>query len=430
MKKNITLFLGIALSFATTFAQNVIYNGETTTPDFWDIGGGFGIGYDQGPNGADCHKDEGWKLYVSGKMDIMSEGVTNPETTVLNNTPKVVRFVRAKNGEGWAGAGLDILSKAIKDNYINKFSILVKKPVEGNVTLKLEGNGVVAQQQTQLYNTPGQWQKLTFTFDVLSFTANPATLLVFPHDQGGLAETIITYWDEVTMYSSADVPTVIYNGDVALGSETAPGFFLDGYWGPNGSLSDLQTDVFPNLNATGMNTSAHVMRFLRAKDGKSWCGIGCGGQNINVSTYNKVSIMINKAVAGRVGCKLEGAGSQEVYADYTTPGEWAKLIFTFDPSKFTGNPNTIVIFPHFEDTDISNLAAHTPIYIDNVESVETGTVLSELQQDAAVLSTEYFSLTGQQMGNRLEVLSTGIYIQRNKLANGLTTNRKIQITNR
>lgn len=430
MKKNITLIIGTVLSFTTTFAQNVIYNGETTIPDFWDIGGGYGTDYDQGPNGADCHKNEGWKLYVSGKMDIMTEGITNTEVGGINPTAKAVRFIRAINGEGWAGAALDVSSRNIKDNYINKFSILVKKPVQGNVTLKLEGNVATPQQQTQLYNTPGQWQKLTYTFDASSFSGNPATLLVFPHDQGSLTETIITYWDEVTMYSASDVPTVIYNGDVALGSETAPGFFLDGYWGPNGSLSDLQTDVFPNLYATGINTSAHVMRFLRAKDGKSWCGMGCGGRNINVTTHNKVSVMINKAVAGRVGCKLEGAGSQEVYADYTTPGEWAKLIFTFDPALFTGNPSTIVIFPHFEDTNLSNLAGHTPMYIDNVESMETGTGLTEVQQAQNVLSTEYFSITGQQMGNRSEVLSSGIYIQRNKLENGQVTNRKIQILNR
>jgi hypothetical protein len=172
------------------------------------------------------------------------------------------------------------------------------------------------------------------------------------------------------------------------------------------------------------------MRFIRAKDGKSWCGIGCGGQNINVSTHNKVSIMINKAVAGRVGCKLEGAGSQEVYADYSTPGEWAKLIFTFDATKFTGNPNTIVIFPHFEDTDLSNLSAHTPVYIDNVESMETGTGLADVQKNVAVRSSEFFSLTGQWMGTRRDVLSAGIYIQRDLLENGLTTNRKIQIINR
>ncbi len=430
MKKNITLFIGVVLSFTSSFAQNVIYNGETSTPDFWDIGGGYGTDYDQGPNGADCRKNEGWKLYVSGKMDIMTEGIANPDAGGVNATPKVVRFVRAKNGEGWAGAGLDVSAIKIKDNYIGKFSILVKKPVEGNVTLKLEGNGVVAQQQTQMYNTPGLWQKLTYTFDAAGFSGNPATLLVFPHDQGGLAETIITYWDEVTTYSASDVPTVLYNGNVALGSETAPGNFLDGYWGPNGSLSDLQTDVFPNLNPTGINTTAHVMRFLRAKDGKSWCGMGCGGQNINVTTHNKVSIMINKAVAGRVGCKLEGAGSQEVYAEYTTPGEWAKLIFTFDPALFTGNPNTIIIFPHFEDTNLSNLANHTPVYIDNVESMEVGTGMTKVQQDAKVLSTEYYSITGQLMGNRQEMLSTGIYIQRNKLDNGQVTNRKIQILNR
>ncbi|MEI6554109.1 MAG: hypothetical protein WCL70_00815 [Paludibacter sp.] len=423
MKKYFTFIAGILLSVFLSNAQTVIYDGETITPDFWDLGGGFGATYSEGPNGADCHQGEGWKLYVSGKMDIMTEGIANPLVSDVNPTEKVVRFVRAKNGEGWAGAGLDISSRNIKDNNINKFSILVKKSMEGNVTMKLEGNGVFAQQQTQLYNTPGQWQRLTFTFDSPSFSNNPATLLVFPHDQGGLTETIVTYWDEVTMYSAIDEATVIYNGNDPIGT---PGF-IDGYWGPNGSLSDLETDVFPNFDKSGINSSDHVIRFIRAKDGRNFCGMGLGGQNINVTTAITFSLMINKVVSGRVGMKLEGAGSQEVYADYTTPGQWAKLYFTFDPAQFTGNPNTIIIFPHFEETDLSgqNLIYHTPMYIDNVVMNDTVTGVNSPNQNRLPVSSKFFDLTGNYLGTEKSILPNGIFIVKTLFDNGTEENRKL-----
>ncbi|MDP4269593.1 MAG: hypothetical protein Q8909_05650 [Bacteroidota bacterium] len=414
--KRVLLTLALSVATLSSFAQTTIYDGETTTPDFWDLGG-------NPPNGADCHAGEGWKLYVSGRMDILTEGVANPDASGLNTTGKVVRFVRAKVGEGWAGASLNIASLNLNISQTNKFSILVNKPVEGNVTMKLEGAG--SQEVTAYYSSPGQWQKLEFTFNSTNFTGAPATLLVFPHNQSGLTENTIIYFDEVTMYDASNNPTVLYNGD---GPQTLG--FLDGYWGPNGDLNNLQTDVFPNLYKTGINTSNHVMRFLRAKDGKSWCGIGLGGQDFNVASTPVFSLMINKPVSGKVGMKLEGAGAQELYADYTTPGEWAKLTFTFDPAQFTGHPNTLIIFPHFEDTDLSgqNLLAHTPMYIDNVTcGASLPTSVNVPIQEVVPVSYKIFSLSGEYLTGQMEMLNNGIYIKKTFYSNGTVEASKFVI---
>lgn len=146
------------------------------------------------------------------------------------------------------------------------------------------------------------------------------------------------------------------------------------------------TDVFPNLSKTGINTSNHVMRFLRAKDGQNWCGMGLGGLSVDVATTPVVSLLVNKAVAGRVGVKLEGNGAQEVYADYNTPGEWARLTFTFNSNNFSGIANTLIIFPHFEETNRINLADHTPMYIDNVILRSTSTLSSDYFRSATSVS--------------------------------------------
>jgi len=368
MKKHLTLVTIALFIFQVVTAQTIIYDGETVISDFWDLGG-------NPPNGASCPSGEGWRLDVSGKMDILTEGLANPFSSGLNTTEKVVRFVRAQNGEGWAGATLNVSTLNLDIAATSKFSLLVYKEIAGNVTIKLEGAG--SEEVTAYYNTPGQWQKLEFTFNSANFTGSPTTLLVFPHNQTDLTENIVTYWDEVTMYDGSDNPTVIYNGN-----DPVSGYFLDGYWAPNGSLNNLQTDVFPNLFKSGINTSNHVMRFLRAKDGENWCGMGLGGLNIDVAATPVVSLMINKPVSGRVGVKIEGNGSQEVYADYNTPGVWARLTFTFDSGNFSGNANTLIIFPHFEETNIVNLADHTPMYVDNV-----------ILRSSATLETDYFRST-------------------------------------
>jgi len=107
--------------------------------------------------------------------------------------------------------------------------------------------------------------------------------------------------------------------------------------------------------------------------------MGLGGLSVDVAATPVVSLMIYKAVAGRVGVRLEGNGAQEVYADYNTPGEWARLTFTFNSNNFSGNANTLFIFPHFEETNLINLADHTPMYVDNV-----------ILRSASTLSSDYF----------------------------------------
>jgi hypothetical protein len=365
MKKHLAIFVSALFIVLSTNAQITIYDGESIIPDFWDIGG-------NPPNGASSPSGEGWRLNVSGKVDILTEGLVNPFSTGLNTTEKVVRFVRAQNGEGWAGTVLNVAGFNLNIATTNKFSLLVYKEIAGNVTLKLEGAG--SEEVSSYYNTPGQWQKLEFTFNAANFSGSPTTMIVMPHNQTPLSETIITYWDEVTMYDVSNNPTIIYNGN-----NPVSGYFLDGYWAPNGSLNNLMTDFFPNLSKSGINTSSHVMRFLRAKDGLNWCGMGLSGLSVNVATTSVVSLMVNKAVTGRVGVKLEGNGAQEVYADYNTPSEWARLTFTFNSSNFTGNANTLIIFPHFEETNMVNLADHTPMYVDNV-----------ILRSASTLSSDYF----------------------------------------
>ena len=63
MKKYISLLIYISLICISGKAQTILYDGETISPDLWDLGG-------NPPNGASCPSGEGWRLNVSGKIDI------------------------------------------------------------------------------------------------------------------------------------------------------------------------------------------------------------------------------------------------------------------------------------------------------------------------------------------------------------------------
>jgi len=81
MKKHIAIFVSALFIVLSTNAQILVYDGETVIPDFWDFGG-------NPPNGASSPPGEGWRLNVSGKMDILTEGLVNPFSTGLNTTEK------------------------------------------------------------------------------------------------------------------------------------------------------------------------------------------------------------------------------------------------------------------------------------------------------------------------------------------------------
>lgn len=182
----------------------------------------------------------------------------------------------------------------------------------------------------------------------------------------------------------------IYNKVIYDGENTKPHFYSLSGSDPNGSdmgpenwqltLNDatvvnILEPEFTNPIKKGINTSDKVMRFYRSKNGKSWCGCALGNLYPETDNTWAVTLKINKPTAGRVIVKLEGGtntdgnpGSEEVSVDYNTPGEWAKLRFGFNNWNFSqGEPGTVLIFPHYEDTDISPLDEAIPIYIDDIE---------------------------------------------------------------
>lgn len=120
-------------------------------------------------------------------------------------------------------------------------------------------------------------------------------------------------------------------------------------WWQAGSTKVEYVDYHPKEG----NPSAKCMTIWISTNSDAWSGGGLGGLNINVSVYNKISVLVYKNVAGTVRLELQDGGQiQFVTANYTTPGVWQKLEFAIPVGM--GNITTLLIAP-FIDYDLSTI---------------------------------------------------------------------------
>lgn len=165
------------------------------------------------------------------------------------------------------------------------------------------------------------------------------------------------------------------------------------------------------------NPSAKAMTIWISPTSDAWSGGGLGGLNIDVSTYNKISLLVYKNVTGTVRLELQdGTANYLVSANYTTPGVWQKLEFSI-PSQM-GNITTVLIAP-FIDYNLSTIVGEqSRCFWDEVIALrDTTASVSNTFSSAEIVKTEIFTMTGtllKTLNGRQKVLnsllSQGMYI--------------------
>ena len=182
------------------------------------------------------------------------------------------------------------------------------------------------------------------------------------------------------------------------------------------------------------NPSAKAMTIWISPTSDAWSGGGLGGLNINVSMYNKISVLVYKNVAGTVRLELQDGGpNQFVTANYTTPGAWQKLEFAI-PSGM-GNITTLLIAP-FIDYNLSTIVGEqSRCFWDEVIAFnDTTTGISNTFSSAKIIKTEIYTVTGSlvmtldgQHKIPYHNLSKGLYIIKTEDNTGTATCLKIAI---
>ena len=134
----------------------------------------------------------------------------------------------------------------------------------------------------------------------------------------------------------------------------------------NDPLTDLSSMVLiPNPDATGINTSNWVVKFLRDKDGIPWEGFW-SPTGVDVTTNKYMHVKVWKPRISPLHFKIEGgaAGNLEIpsMAPQNDINVWEDMVFDFTSK--TGAYPTISFMPDFEDP--LTLTEDITIYFDDI----------------------------------------------------------------
>ena len=184
------------------------------------------------------------------------------------------------------------------------------------------------------------------------------------------------------------------------------------------------------------NPSAKAMTIWISPNSDAWSGGGLSGLNINVSTYNKISVLVFKNVAGTVRLELQDGGPNKfVTANYTTPGVWQKLEFAIPAGM--GNITTLLIAP-FIDYNLSTIVGEQSrcFWDDVIAFNDTNTGVSNPSEisNRVITKTEIYSLTGNLLKTingdlkiANSILSKGLYLVKKQDNTGFETCVKVAV---
>jgi hypothetical protein len=201
-------------------------------------------------------------------------------------------------------------------------------------------------------------------------------------------------------------------------------------WWQAGSTNVEYVDWFPKEG----NPSAKAMTIWISPTSDAWSGGGLSGLNINVSTYNKISVLVFKNVAGTVRLELhDGGPNQFVSANYTTPGAWQKLVFAIPAGM--GNINELLIAT-FIDYNLSTIVGEQSrcFWDDVIAYNDSTTGVLNITTTKEIVKTEIYTITGSLFeivqGNQkipFTKMTKGLYILKQQDSNGNISSSTISV---
>ncbi|MTB50366.1 T9SS type A sorting domain-containing protein [Lewinella sp. W8] len=156
-----------------------------------------------------------WRYFANGAFEgnefIISD---NPNVSDGNPSAKVGTFEEASDGLEFAGMFADPDAPIILpvDNKIVTMKVLMD--VAGEIVLKLEGGPDEAPQSGDVfatYDTPGEWQELTFDMSVLPDNAAYTRITLIPNFGVIPMENLTHYFDDIAVGGGNCASTSIFN---------------------------------------------------------------------------------------------------------------------------------------------------------------------------------------------------------------------------
>lgn len=281
-----------------------------------------------------------WDGTVTGTFTASGSGASvsseaNPVTSGegINVGGNVLRIVNSLPNTG----AKEAIGKYIDFTGGTEFIMDYYSDTTGKVCLQLEGTGVPVLTSSEAdYTKKDQWQRLTFEFD------NPKSdvynfLSVLPCTGGT--------WYIDNLEGPAWVPDKVYTGIV---------------WADWDTISPARSKVWGNLTDTitenpliaGINQSNQALKVTTDAD-SLWEGfsINCPSGVFDFSTGHTFALDVYSTIGATVNFKLEnssvsGINPVNIELQYTKPGSWQQLVFTFD-SALMNKYNRLSVFPDF-----------------------------------------------------------------------------------
>ena len=261
--------------------------------------------------------------------------------------------------------GVKTLPDTLDFSELDVFSVKVLSEVEGQVLLKLEGDGVSPFEQRLNYTEEGSWQELRF--DLAEAQSNVYTLIALFPDIDGSSDSVAWHLDEIKL--TVDPPVT---GENPITFETEG---VDYEWivfdNTTADNDTLAFSIVDNPDPSGINTSEKVGKYTMHVGAAMWAGVKTPTLDpVIITEDNKwIAMDVYKFDTDTVGIKVEPPSTNGVLVTVVpeTSNEWETLYFDFSGAVGDTFP-TFVIFPDWTGLTRSEEI----IYFDNIRWSATG----------------------------------------------------------
>ncbi|MBL7826434.1 MAG: hypothetical protein JNJ57_07385 [Saprospiraceae bacterium] len=280
--------------------------------------------------------------YFGSPLDgTLNEVVANPAPSGINTSSMVGKFVKPGVAEVWAGAFSNPNPTTLVDLASNaKIAIKVWMDHIGSVTVKLEGstNGGSNWLLTQANTKVNEWEELVFDASVPSLE-NPfapasnfvytRVVLFFDFGTAGTGSEQVYFFDDIKTLPNAAITTTILDFETPATGTTFQ------YFGS--PLDPTLTETVANPNASGINTSANVLKYVKPAVAEVWAGAFSNPNPttpIDLSNGGQICVKVHMDHIGNLALKLEssptGGSNWITKVSNTKVNEWEEICF--DPT--------------------------------------------------------------------------------------------------
>lgn len=286
--------------------------------------------------------------------------IPNPDITNANTSARVGEF---RDGTGAFEALVIDFGDPVDLTVNNQLSIQVWSPGIVPLLFKWEGGSGNPVERFVDVSATNEW--VTYDIDFSDLAGSDFTRLVLFFNAGNdTAEDELYYIDNIELNRAP------FRNDCIVNFESPELTIDDWRYFANGALEGNPFIISDNPDQTGANTSNKVGTFEESSDGAAFAGMfGDPVAPIVMAAGEKtMSMKVWMEVAGDIVFKLESGldgapNSGDIFATYSTPGEWQELTWDFSTTA-GGTPipdgaqyGRITLIPNFgviPETDLTH----------------------------------------------------------------------------